>query len=101
MNREYEDNEFRQLAHDRDFIPVIPPTHNRVAPWQYDQELYRRRNRTERPFRRLKGLHRILSRLSRFLDVVFLGFVAFELIVATLRNVDMPRPGSAHEATCA
>jgi len=41
MDRAYEDDETRQLAADLGFMPVVPPKSNRVAPWEYDRELYR------------------------------------------------------------
>ncbi len=49
-----------------------------------DREMYKRRNETERLFRRLKGFRRIFSRFEK-LDVMFLGFLVFVLIVDTLR----------------
>jgi len=84
MDRAYEDNETRQLALDFGFIPVVPPKSNRLEPWQYDKAIYRKRNEVERLFRRLKGFRRIFSRFDK-LDVVFLAFVHFALIVEALR----------------
>ncbi len=55
MDRAYEGNETRQLALDLGFVPVVPPKSNRVDPWEYDKEMYKRRNEVERLFRRLKG----------------------------------------------
>jgi transposase len=49
-----------------------------------DRERYQRRNETERLFRRLKGFRRILSR-SEKLDVMFVAFIHFALIVEGLR----------------
>ena len=46
--------------------------------------MYRKRNRIERLFRRLKGFRRIFSRFDK-LDVVFLAFLNFALIVEALR----------------
>ena len=84
MDRAYEDNETRQLALDFGFIPVVPPKSNRLEPWQYDKAMYRKRNEIERLFRRLKGFRRIFSRFEK-LDVLFLGFLTFALIVEVLR----------------
>ena len=36
------------------FIPVVPPKKNRKGPWDYDKELYKRRNEDGRYFLRLK-----------------------------------------------
>ncbi len=83
MDRAYEDDGTRQLALDLGFVPVVPPKSNRLAPWEYDREMYKRRNEIERLFRRLKGYRRIFSRFEK-LDVIFLGFVVFVLIVDAL-----------------
>jgi len=56
MDRAYEDDATRQLALDLGFVPVVPPKSNRLEPWEYDREMYKRRNEVERLFRRLKGL---------------------------------------------
>ena len=84
MDRAYEDNKTLQLALDFGFLPVIPPRSNRLQPWQYDKAMYRKRNEIERLFRRLKGFRRIFSRFDK-LDVVFLAFLNFALIVEALR----------------
>jgi transposase len=46
--------------------------------------MYKRRNEIERLFRRLKGFRRIFSRFEK-LDVIFIGFILFALIVDALR----------------
>ena len=84
MDRAYEDNKTLQLALDFGFLPVVPPKSNRLRPWQYDQAMYRKRIPIERLFRRLKGFRRIFSRFDK-LDVVFLAFLNFALIVEALR----------------
>src|SRR5664280_2772176 len=84
MDRAYEDNETLQLALDFGFIPVVPPRPQRLEPWLYDKAIYRRCNEIERLFRRLKGFRRIFSRFDK-LDLVFLGFLHFALIVEALR----------------
>jgi transposase len=84
MDRAYEGDETRQLALDLGFTPVVPPKSNRLAPWEYDKEMYRRRNEVERLFRRLKGFRRIFSRFEK-LDVMFTAFIHFALIVEAFR----------------
>jgi transposase len=84
MDKAYEGDETRQLALDLGFIPVVPPKSNRLEPWTYNREMYKRRNEVERLFRRLKGFRRVFSRFDK-LDIVFLGFVHFALIVDGLR----------------
>jgi transposase len=52
----------------------------------YDHAIYKKRNEIERLFRRLKGFRRIFSRFEK-LDVLFLAFLSFALIVEALRVV--------------
>jgi transposase len=47
------------LVLELNMIPVVPPKSNRREPWDYDRELYKKRNQVERLFRRLKGFRRI------------------------------------------
>jgi transposase len=84
MDRAYEGDETRQLALDLNFIPVVPPKSTRISAWQYDRAMYKRRNEIERLFRRLKGFRRIFSRFEK-LDVMFVAFITFALIVDGLR----------------
>jgi transposase len=62
----------------------VPPKQNRLTPWEYDRAMYKRRNERERLFRRLKGFRRIVSRFEQ-LDVMFVAFINFALIVDGLR----------------
>ena len=80
IDRAYEAHETRQLALDLNFIPVVPPKSNRVNAWEYDRAMYKRRNEIERLLRRLKGFRRIFSRFEK-LDVMFIAFITFALIV--------------------
>ena len=84
MDRAYEGDETRQLAFELGFVPVVPPLCNRVEPWEYDRELYKRRNEIERLLRRLKGYRHIFSRFEK-LDALFIGFLLFALIIDALR----------------
>jgi transposase len=84
MDRAYEGDETRQLALELGFIPVVPPKTSRRQPWTYSKAWYRRRNEVERLFRRLKGFRRIFSRFDK-LDVMFMGFLCFALVVEALR----------------
>ena len=84
MDRAYEGNDTRNLAIELGYKPVVPPKINRQNPWEYDKELYKRRNEVERLFRRLKGFRRVFSRYDK-LDIMFIGFILFTLIVDSLR----------------
>ena len=61
----------------------VPPKSNRKDPWDYDKELYKQRNQVERLFRRIKRFRRIFTRYDK-LDIIFLAFVFFALIVDVL-----------------
>ena len=84
MDGAYEGNEATRLGRELGFTPVVPPNPNRLKPWEYDKELYKRRNEVERLFRRLKGFRRVFTRFDK-LDVMFLAFVVFALIVIALK----------------
>ena len=89
MDKAYEGDETRQLILDLDMHPVVPPKINRLSPWEYDREMYKKRNEVERLFRRLKGFRRIFSRFDK-LDVVFRFFINFALIADKLISVNRP-----------
>ena len=84
MDSAYAGNETIQLALDFGYIPVVPPPKTRLEPWDYNREMYKRRNEVERLFRRLKGYRRIFSRFEK-LDIMFLGFISFVLVADGLR----------------
>ena len=89
MDKAYEGDETRQLVLDLGMYPVVPPKVNRLSPWEYDREMYKKRNEVERLFRRLKGFRRIFSRFDK-LDVVFRFFINFALIADKLISVNRP-----------
>ena len=84
MDRAYEGDETRNLVSSLGFSPVVPPKSNRIEPWTYDKELYKKRNEVERLFRKLKGFRRVLTRFDK-LDAVFMGFIVFTLIVMAIK----------------
>ena len=73
----------RATAKELGYTPVVPPKKNRIDPWEYDEELYKRRNEVERFFRRIKRFRRVFTRYDK-LDIVFAGFILFAMIVDTL-----------------
>ena len=89
MDRAYAGDETRHLASALGFTPVVPPPQNRVVPWAYDREVYKRRNEVERLIRRLKGYRRVFTRYDK-LDVLYRGFVLFAIIFEALRSVNTP-----------
>ena len=84
MDRAYEGDETRNLVSSLGFSPVVPPKSNRIEPWIYDKELYKKRNEVERLFRKLKGFRRVFTRFDK-LDTVFMGFIVFTLIVMAIK----------------
>jgi len=89
MDRAYEGDETRALAESLGYLPVVPPKKNRKEPWQYDKELYKKRNVIERLFRRIKAFRRIFTRYDK-LDVIYLGFVYFCFCAIWLISVNRP-----------
>jgi transposase len=89
MDRAYEGDETRQLVLDLALEPVVPPQAHRLNKWEYDRELYKRRNEVERLFRRLKAFRRIFSRFEK-LDVMFTAFIHFGLVVEGLFYINRP-----------
>ncbi len=63
---------------------MVPPKANRITPWEYDRELYKKRNEVERLFRRIQRFRRVFTRFDK-LDVVFIFFIHFALIVDALK----------------
>jgi transposase len=84
MDRAYEGDETRALAESLGYTVVVPPKKNRLKPWEYDKEAYKKRNEVERLFRRLKAFRRICTRYDK-LDVIFTGFISLALIFEMLR----------------
>ena len=80
MDRAYEGDRMRETAVLLNYTPVVPPKKNRIDPWEYDKELYKRRNEIERFFRRLKRFRRVFTRYDK-LDIVFAGFILFTMII--------------------
>jgi transposase len=84
MDKAYEGDETRLTAEKLNYVPIVPPKANRKIPWEYDKELCKQRNVIERFFRRLKEFRRIFTRYDK-LDVVFLGFIYFGLVVFMIK----------------
>ena len=89
MDRAYEDEKTRLAAWGLRFNPVAPPKKNRVKPWEYDKELYKRRNGIERFFRRLKAFRCVCTRYDK-LDRMFAAFIWLACICIALRSVNTP-----------
>jgi len=87
MDRAYEGDNTRTKAAEKGFIAVVPPKKNRLEPWEYDKELYKRRNEIERLFLRLKRFRKVFTRYDK-LDDLYMGVIFFALIIDALISVN-------------
>ena len=84
MDRAFEDDQTRYIAQMLKFEPVVPPKSNRKNPWEYDKELYKKRNEVERFFRLIQGFRRIFCRFEK-LGIMYLGFIQLALVFLSIR----------------
>ena len=89
MDKAYEGDETRQLVLELKMLPVVPPRSNRLSVWEYDKEMYKKRDEVKRLFRQLKGFRRIFSRFDK-LDCVFMFFIHFALVTDAFISVNTP-----------
>ena len=47
-----------------EITPMVPPQRNRLAPWDYDRPLSKKRHEVECLFRRFKGFGGLYSRFE-------------------------------------
>jgi transposase len=87
MDRAYADFKTRFTAWDLRFKAVVPPKSNTVDKWEYDKELYKKRNEIERFFRRIKAFRAVFTRYDK-LDIIFSGSVLLASIIILLRCVN-------------
>ena len=86
MDKAYEDANTRQVAAECGCVAVVPPKSNRKALWEYDKEIYRRRNEVERVFGLIKEKRRVATRYDK-LDVTYLSFVYLAFINIALNDM--------------
>lgn len=84
MDRAYEDDYTRYIAQMLKFDPVVQPKSNRLDPWSYDKELYKRRNEVERLFRLIQGFRRVFCRFEK-LDIMYIGFIQLALVYLAIK----------------
>ena len=89
MDRAYADFNTRFTAWCLRFKAVVPPKSNTTHQWDYDKELYKKRNEIERFFRRLKEFRAVFTRYDK-LDTIFASFIRFAAIIILLRCVNTP-----------
>ena len=78
-DRGYDTNRVRQLIRAHRAQAVIPSTASRRRPIPYDRTMYRRRNRIERMWGRLKDWRRVATRY----DKLAANFLSGALLAAT------------------
>ena len=79
-DRGYDADWFREALSDRGTKPCIPGRKSRKKVVRYDKRRYRRRNRIERMFGRLKDWRRVSTRYDRC-PKVFLSAIALAATV--------------------
>lgn len=84
MDRAYEGDKTRKLAKLYGHDPVVPPKKNRIDPWEYDKELYKKRNMVERLFRWLKEFRKVCTRYDKT-DMMYLAFIQFACILVWIK----------------
>ena len=91
VDKAYSSAEFRLIAAILGFKIESPPPGHLKEPWVYDKEKYKERNKIERLFGRIKRRFRkVFTRYDK-LDIIYLGFVYFALIMELLRfSVNTP-----------
>ncbi len=79
-DRGYDADWFREALTDRGITPCIPGRTSRGKPIRYDKRRYRKRNRIEIMFGRLKDWRRVATRYDRS-ATVFLSAIALAATV--------------------
>ncbi len=79
-DRGYDADWFREALNDRGIKPCIPGRKSRDKPFRYDKRRYKRRNRIEVMFGRLKDWRRVATRYDRC-PKVFLSAIALAATV--------------------
>ena len=79
MDKAYDSNAIRHFLGVQEIEVVIPPRSNRTEAIDYDKEKYKRREKVERFFNKLKQFRRIATRY----DKLGRTFMAFIHIVST------------------
>jgi len=79
-DRGYDADWFRKALLDKDIKPCIPGRKSRKIPVKYDKRRYKRRNRIERMFGKLKDWRRVATRYDRCPNV-FISAIALAATV--------------------
>lgn len=85
-DRAYDSDAIRAMIAAAGKEAVIPPRSNRVEPPEYDKEQYKKRNKTERLFCKLKGYRAVATRYDKLANM-FLGSVLAALLAVSLKCI--------------
>ena len=85
-DRAYDSDAIRALLAAAGKEAVIPPRSNRRRPADYDKEKYKKRNKAERLFCKLKGYRGVATRYDK-LGAMFLGGVLLALLAISLKCI--------------
>lgn len=85
-DRAYDSDAIRALIAAAGKEAIIPPRANRRRPAAYDKEKYKKRNKAERLFCRLKGYRGLATRYDK-LATMFLGGVLSALLAISLKCI--------------
>jgi transposase len=80
----YDSDAFVKLVEERGAEVVIPPRSNRLEPREYDEVVYKERNKVERCINALKQFRRVATRYEKT-SRNFLGMVTFAAITIWLK----------------
>ena len=83
-DKAYDTDNILQSLINQDIQAVIPPKTNRIDQREYDENLYKDRNKVERFFNLLKGYRRIATRYDKT-ATSFLGFIHLASALILLR----------------
>jgi putative transposase len=83
-DKAYDTNNILHALISQDIQAVIPPKTNRIDQRQYDENLYKDRNKVERFFNLLKGYRRIATRYDKTASS-FLAFIHLASALILLR----------------
>ena len=83
-DKSYDSDAIRADLEGRGIEPVIPPRSNRTEEVRYDKTKYRRRNKVERLFNRLKQFRRVATRYDK-LDETLLAFIHLAAALVMIR----------------
>ena len=85
-DRAYDSDAIRAMITAAGKEAVIPPRSNRLRPAVYDKEKYKKRNKAERLFNKLKDYRAVATRYDK-LASMFLGSVLAALLALSLKCI--------------